>query len=974
MKTTSSRRLFAALLLFCAGLVGCFVPVQARPAGQIEVYREDFEDGEAQGWDLGSGWSIQLDGDNTVLAGKGHVIAGPVLQYDDFTLAFRVKVVQGNTLFNYRTYNGTRYLVDFQPKRTVLSKQTGEQTFLEAVVTAETTHRTGQWHQVEISGQGGTLQFKVDGRMEWTYTDPDPLPIGGFTFEPIGDSLVYFDDITITLASTSAYAPGGGSGRLTWVRTGGPLGGLGYDVRMRPDSFDRMLVTDANAGVFLSSDGGITWAPSNEGITTRSGTTGDIIPIFCLTIDPTDPDTVWAGTQGIRGIFKSTDGGRTWKKRDRGIVEDNGITFRGFTVDPKNPDVVYAAAELSSFVWNGGQERVGREFDLTAGVVYRTEDGGANWTAVWRGDDLARYIWIDPRDSNIIYVSTGIFDREAKNSDSAAGRPGGEGVLKSTDGGQTWTRINNGLNNLYVGSLFMHPANPDVLLAGAGNNAYPDGMGVYLTQDGGANWKQVLSGEIITAVEFSTGNPSIAYAAGPVSVYRSSDGGQTWARVAGSPEASWGAPGIRAGFPIDLQVDPRNSDRLFANAYGGGNFLSEDGGKTWADASRGYTGAQVRGLAVDPTQPGRVIAAARSGLFLSSDGGATWTGLGYSPVSLTEWNAVALDPADPDHRVSGSNQDQVLVNGGPDGSVRAFALSRQRVGWKTIAFAPSDPRVVYAGSAGYYSAGSFNTTQPGAGVFRSEDGGRTWSAANDALTASAFVNALAVDPRDPNVVYAATADRGLLKTGDGGQTWQVLGSGLGSPLPEKGASAVSLRPGHPDVIFAGFERQALFISTDGGLTWSASAKGMMPESSIVSIVFDPTGAQETVYAADSTTGVYRSLNAGQTWERINQGLVNRAINALAISSDGLHLYAASEGGGVFRLDLNGEAPLPAQIAAAQPAATVTKEPALESTGPAFAPGTTAAPSEGGSHSPFPCAGDLALPVAVLAVGVLRRRR
>jgi photosystem II stability/assembly factor-like uncharacterized protein len=969
--------LFAALLLFYLGLAGCFTPVHARPVGQTEVYRENFEDGEAQGWDLGSGWTVQPDGDNTVLVGQGHVIAGPALQYDDFTLALRVKAVQGNTLFNYRTYNATRYLIDFQPERTVLSKQTGEQTFLEAVATAEIPHRTGQWHQVEISGQAGTLQFKVDGRTEWTYTDPDPLLAGGFTFEPIGDSLVYFDDVTVTLASTSAFVPGAGSGGLTWVRTGGPLGGLGYDVRMRPDALDRLLVTDANAGVFLSSDGGVTWAPSNEGITTRSGTTGDIIPIFCLTIDPTDPDRVWAGTQGIRGIFKSTDGGRTWKKRDRGIVEDNGITFRGFTVDPKNPDVVFAAAELSSFVWNGGQERAGREFDLTAGVVYRTGDGGANWTAVWRGDDLARYIWIDPRDSNIIYVSTGIFDREAKNSDSTAGSPGGEGVLKSTDGGQTWTRINNGLNNLYVGSLFMHPTNPDVLLAGVGNNAYPDGQGVYLTQDGGANWKQVLSGEIITAVEFSTGNPSIAYAAGPVSVYRSSDGGATWARVSGSPEATWGAPGIRAGFPIDLQVDPRNPDRLFANAYGGGNFLSEDGGKTWTDASRGYTGAQVRGLAVDPTQPGRVLAAARSGLFLSNDGGATWAGLGYPPVSMTEWNAVALDPADPTHRVSGSNQDQVLVNGGPDGSERVFDLQGQRVGWKTIVFASSNPAVVYAGSAGYYSAGSFNTTQPGAGVFRSEDGGRTWSAANDALTANAFVNALAVDPRDPNVVYAATADRGLLKTGDGGQTWQApgssLGSGLGSPLPEKGASAVSLRPGHPDVIFAGFERRALFISTDGGQTWSASAKGMMPESSIVSIVFDPTGAQETVYAADSTTGVYRSLNAGQTWERINQGLTNRAVNALAISNDGLHLYAASEGGGVFRLDLNGEAPPPAETAAVQSAATVTKEPAPESTGPASTLGTTAAPSESGSQSPLPCAGALALPAVVLAAGALRRR-
>jgi hypothetical protein len=143
------------------------------------------------------------------------------------------------------------------------------------------------------------LQFTVDGELEWEYTDPDPLIEGGFAFETLDDSMADIDDIRV-LGRPPATAS-------AWVRTGGPLGGLGYDVRMRPDNPDVMYVTDAFAGVFISTDGGQTWHPSNEGITTRAGASGDAIPVFCLTIDPRDHDTIWIGTQNVRGIFKSTD-------------------------------------------------------------------------------------------------------------------------------------------------------------------------------------------------------------------------------------------------------------------------------------------------------------------------------------------------------------------------------------------------------------------------------------------------------------------------------------------------------------------------------------------------------------------------------------------------------------------------------------------------------------------------------------------
>ena len=116
----------------------------------------------------------------------------------------------------------------------------------------------------------------------------------------------------------------------------------------------------------------------------------------------------------------------------------------------------------------------------------------------------------------------------------------------------------------------MHPTNPNILLAGTGNNAYPDGGGVYLTTNGSNSWQAVIQDDNINALEFALSNPDVAYAGSSRAIYRSNNRGQTWYKVSVSPgEEGWGSPGVRAGFPIDLQVDPRNPNRIFANNYGG---------------------------------------------------------------------------------------------------------------------------------------------------------------------------------------------------------------------------------------------------------------------------------------------------------------------------------------------------------------------------------------------------------------------
>jgi hypothetical protein len=171
-----------------------------------------------------------------------------------------------------------------------------------------------------------------------------------------------------------------------WVRTGGPIGGLGYDIRYNFADPNIWYVTDDWAGFHISTDKGMTWIQSNEGITSRKGI--DAIPVFCTTVDPHDPDILWVGTNGPGDIFKSYDGGHSWILMRNGIDPNLlPLAFRGFTVDPRTSDIVYAMGEIASPAWTpDDSHRIGLEMDMTQGIVYKTTDGGQNWKKIWRGN------------------------------------------------------------------------------------------------------------------------------------------------------------------------------------------------------------------------------------------------------------------------------------------------------------------------------------------------------------------------------------------------------------------------------------------------------------------------------------------------------------------------------------------------------------------------------------------------------------
>lgn len=915
------------------------------------ILQEDFQDNAADGWTFDPGWQLLTEGENTLLSGSGHAFAITPLRDNltDFAVKYRFKLNNGGFHVNLRDSRGAvyqRYLLPIYPDHISLNKQLGSDFFSLSNVDLQLS--TGQWHTFEAVLNGTNIKVYLDDVLKINYNDDErPLRNGGFSIETLDDTHAYFDDFTVEGSVIVQ--------QYQWVKTGGPLGGLGYDVRISPANKSVMFLTDNPSGIQKSYDGGVSWSSINKGITVKTGPSGDGVPNFCLTIDPNDPDIVWAGMQGMRGLFKSIDGGETWVKKDNGITESD-ITLRGFAVRPNNSNVVFAAGEITTGV-------LGYEFDKTKGKIYRTDDGGESWRSVWEGDNLARVILFDPLNPDTMYASTGICDREAWNTV-------GVGVLKSTDGGNTWTTVNNGLDNLFIGFLEMHPRDPAILYAAVGVCLPGTTGGIYKTENGGGLWKKILDGSVFTVVVVSPSNPDVIYAGNAEAIYRSDNGGKTWQKYNKASEGWWGPPGVRTGIPISAVVDAEDPMTIFVNNYGGGIFKSTDGGKTWTDASKGYTGAHLLDVDGNPANPSEVFTIGRSGPFRSFDGGNSWEGLAGGDARYAEWYAVAINPQDSRQIIITDEHTGAILKSVNEGISWKLVFHhpsvnsgdpQNRHGFRALAYAPSDPGIIYAGMSKERRAidGSL-PAGPSFGMYKSTDGGDSWAEINNGLEGTTRnIMAIAIDPSNSAIVYIGTRSNGIYMTADGGRTWQPKNNGLMS----MDIRSLAIDPCNASIVYAGLgEGAGIYKSTDGGLTWEAVNNGVIVEcpsylqrvgqvklgvslakpkriisqdyyslawSKINDIVVDPSDPLK-VYAADESLGVYSSVDGGESWIPINGGLSTRAVSKLWISPAGDLIYAATIGEGIFRLQMGTPSP--------------TTSPMLR---PTYLPGTTPAPG------PFP---------------------
>lgn len=521
MKSPSKTYLFSLIILLL--LVSTVIPAH----GQDGPFEDTFDDPDLLGWQHTPNVYV-VDGYLRVEPGG---FASPEGNWGAFEMVMRARYTGSGEmaiLYNMSEagasillFNGSRFQA--QRENGGLVENVGEPTSFNLP--------PGEWVQLTMLVGPNELQVLVNDELAFTELSREELSAGGFGFETMGDLVLELEHFTLIpfgiepvdepipeaqeepLPISSDRPPAYQAG--TWTHLGGPIGGLGYDIRYSFDDHDTWYVTDAWAGIHRCTDRGLTWEPINQGITAIKGV--DAVPIFSVTVDPHDSQVVWIGTEGTGGIYRTADGGDTWVEMINGTDQTlRPLTFRGFTVDPTRQDTVFAMGEISSIAWTpDGQQLAGFEMDLTMGIVYKTTDGGKNWIEVWRGNNLARYAWINPKNPNIVYVSTGIFDRESANTDVEAGFAGGVGILKSTDGGITWRVLSqeNGLLDLYIGSLYMHPEDPDTLLAAASQNnwsAYVEDntAGLYLSNDGGETWERVESGqELYATVEYCDANP-----------------------------------------------------------------------------------------------------------------------------------------------------------------------------------------------------------------------------------------------------------------------------------------------------------------------------------------------------------------------------------------------------------------------------------------------------------------------------------
>ena len=328
-----------------------------------------------------------------------------------------------------------------------------------------------------------------------------------------------------------------------------------------------------------------------------------------------------------------------------------------------------------------------------------------------------------------------------------------------------------------------------------------------------------------------------------------------------------------------LAVDPSNPSTIYAGTmdlsasfYRGGIFKSVDGGQSWARETMPL--AFVLSVVVDPKTPSTVYAAGDA-IFKSVDGGASWTSI-YTGVSGNLFS-LAIDPISPStvYAIGGENGVLKTSDGGETWTVIASGLPVFYPG--SLAVDPMSPSTLYLAADGTVG-----------GLFRSTDGGQSWSRVT--AVGSGGAQAVFVSPKSSSFVYASTTS-GVFRSADGGIGWTSAGTGLqGFGVASFAADAES------DVVYAG-TGGGVFRSADHGRTWAP----LGPSNVVLSVAVDTASAPAALYAGTDSTGFFRSVDAGSTWNASNAGLTGASVTTLGVNpTTPSTLYAGVSRGRVFK--------------------------------------------------------------------------
>ncbi len=636
--------------------------------------------------------------------------------------------------------------------------------------------------------------------------------------------------LLFSLFALIALTPPAAAGVGVWTQLG-PDGGSVWALAVDPAD-PSVVYAGTRNGVFKSTDGGDTWTAASKGL----GPRGVFVRAFVLS-----GNAVYAGTDD--GVYKSVDGGGLWTKASAGIPPSAvSPHIRALAADPRSPNRIWAST-------NRG--------------VFLTTNGGATWQGRQNGFPRA----VDPRgigvtpDGRTVYVATRTT------------------VYKSTNQGQKWTRVDNGLDSGGFNDLFIDPANPSTVFVG--------GQGLWKTTNGGGKWTRVAP-SVLTG-----GLPALAIQGQRMYVHMvlparqeilfSEDRGATWKAATTDPSDH---------LILDLAAGP---DAVYAGSSSdydlAGVYRSLDHGRSWDLSIHGLISLGARGVAVDPENPDILYTGIESvGLFKSTDRGATWDQLPLDlpPFQPVRISATLVDPSDSSIVYAGTGF-------GPGGLFRSGDAGAT---WDRIEEVPlmvealaADPRKPGA----MWAAGS-------PGVYHSNDHGATWDRLPVPGGEDIWIRAFQVGPQNPNVVWAAgtlieirpggiRVFLRLFRSANGGQTWERRDSGIA------GDSVISLEvdPSNPDLLLAGTET-GLYRSANAGVTWTKVPGFNAEVNELVAAPSTPTA----FYANLEGFGVQRSVDGGITWTPARRGLAPVPVSTLAVDpSNPKQLYAGSETRGVF---------------------------------------------------------------------------
>ncbi len=622
-------------------------------------------------------------------------------------------------------------------------------------------------------------------------------------------------------------------------RSVGPafMSGRLSDIAIDPANENVWYAAVSSGGLWKTINAGTTWKPLTD--------KESFYATGCVTIDPINSAVIWLGTgenNGGRhigvghGVYKSTDGGETWK--NMGLKKSEHISK--IIVHPDNSDVVWLAAQGP--LWSSGGDR----------GLYKSTDGGKTWNQTLKIDEWTGVtdLVIDPRDPNILYAAS--WQRHRNVAAYMGGGPG-TALYKSTDGGDTWNKMETGLPKEDMGKigLAISPIQPDVLYAA-----------IELERRKGA-------------------------------VYRSTDQGGSWTKMSDTVSGGTGPH-----YYQELIASPHVFDRLYL--MNNNALISEDGGKSFVGMKEDEKHGDNHSLAFKANDPNYLLMGSDGGIYESFDHSETWKYVSNLPV--TQFYKVAVDDAKPFYNIFGGTQDN-NSEGGPSRTFNTRGIANQD--WFVLlggdghqpATTPGNPDIVYAQSQQGNLHRVDRTT--GEAVFI-----KPYSKPGEEYERNNWDSPILVSNHDPKRLYFAS--QRVWRSNDRGDSWTPISKDLTKnqerlTLPIMGKrqswdavwdvyamstyntiTSLSESPLDENIIFAGTDDGHIQYTTTGGENWTnvnVNSLPGVPSTAFVNDIKADLHDTNIAYVAldnhkfgDYNPYLYKTINNGKTWSAINNGL------------------------------------------------------------------------------------------------------